>query len=216
MAAVPRRSPARTTVHRPRIRWIRVAGLLVVVAAVAVALGGRLPASSSPGIVRPSALLPDREHHDAALGAADGAIPDDTTVFDDGVPGVARLDPALLSALRTAATDAASDGVAFVVDSGWRSAGYQEHLLQEAVAEHGSAEEAARWVARPTTSAHVQGDAVDLARAAAAWLAAHGAAYGLCPVYGNEPWHYELRPGAVEDGCPGMYADAAHDPRMRP
>ena len=39
--------------------------------------------------------------------------------------------------------------------------------------------------------------------------------YGLCPVYGNEPWHYELRPDAVEYGCPAMYADPTHDPRMQ-
>ena len=27
-------------------------------------------------------------------------------------------------------------------------------------------------------------------------------AYGLCQIYGNEPWHFELRPEAVEQGCP--------------
>ena len=26
--------------------------------------------------------------------------------------------------------------------------------------------------------------------------------YGLCQIYGNEPWHYELRPDAVDHGCP--------------
>ena len=58
--------------------------------------------------------------------------------------------------------------------------------------------------------------AVDLAHAdATAWLAAHGAAYGLCQIYGNEPWHYELRPAAVEHGCPPMYADPTHDPRTQ-
>ena len=34
--------------------------------------------------------------------------------------------------------------------------------------------------------------------AATAWLSEHGAAYGLCQIYGNEPWHYELRPDAGE------------------
>ena len=42
------------------------------------------------------------------------------------IPGVANLDPALLGALRQAATHAAYDGVEFFVDSGWRSAEYQE------------------------------------------------------------------------------------------
>ena len=46
---------------------------------------------------------------------------------------------------------------------------------------------------------------------AAGWLSGHGARYGLCQIYGNEPWHYELRSG----GCPPMYADPTDDPRMR-
>ena len=65
----------------------------------------------------------------------------------------------------------------------------------EAVSKYGSEAEAARWVATPNTSAHVSGDAVDIGPSgAAAWLSEHGAAYGLCQIYGNEPWHYELRP----------------------
>jgi zinc D-Ala-D-Ala carboxypeptidase len=150
-----------------------------------------------------------------ALGEADGAVPDGTTVFDDDVPGVARLDPDLLGALREAATDAADDGVEFFVDSGWRSPAYQEQLLQEAVSKYGSEEEAARWVATPETSPHVSGEAVDIGPSdAAAWLSEHGAEYGLCQIYANEPWHYELRPDAVDHGCPAMYADPTHDPRM--
>jgi LAS superfamily LD-carboxypeptidase LdcB len=149
------------------------------------------------------------------LGVAGGAIPDGTTVFDDRIPGVARLDPALLGALRQAATDAARDGIQFFVDSGWRSPAYQERLLRQAVSKYGSQEEAARWVATPKTSAHVSGDAVDLRPSVAtAWLSAHGARYGLCQIYRNEPWHYELRPEAVDRGCPPMYVDPAHDPRM--
>ena len=59
-------------------------------------------------------------------------------------------------------------------------------------------DEAARWVATPATSAHVSGDAVDIGHAdAAAWLSKHGAEYGLCQIYRNEPWHYELRPDAA-------------------
>jgi D-alanyl-D-alanine carboxypeptidase len=147
---------------------------------------------------------------------ADGAVPAGTTVFDDEVPGVAKLDPALLGALRRAASDAAGDRVEFVVDSGWRSPEYQEQLLREAVAKYGSEKEAARWVAAPKTSAHVAGEAVDIAPVTAtAWLSEHGARYGLCQIYRNEPWHYELRPEAVARGCPPMYADPTYDPRMK-
>jgi hypothetical protein len=28
-------------------------------------------------------------------------------------------------------------------------------------------------------------------------------------------WHYELLPDAIDDGCPAMYADPTHDPRMQ-
>jgi LAS superfamily LD-carboxypeptidase LdcB len=149
------------------------------------------------------------------LGEADGAVPDGTTAFDDEVPGVANLDHALLGPLRRAATDAADDGVEIRVNSGWRSPAYQEHLLQEAVTEYGSEEEAARWVATPDTSLHVSGDAVDIGPlVATVWLAEQGDEYGLCPVYGNEPWHYELRPEAIDQGCPPLYADPTEDPRM--
>jgi LAS superfamily LD-carboxypeptidase LdcB len=129
---------------------------------------------------------------------------------------VANLDPDLLQALREAATDAADDGVEFQVNSGWRSPEYQEQLLREAVSEYGSEEEAARGVATANTSAHVSGDAVDIGPFdATAWLSEHGAQYGLCQIYRNESWHYELRPEATSRGCPPMYADPAHDPRMQ-
>jgi D-alanyl-D-alanine carboxypeptidase len=154
----------------------------------------------------------------SALGKEDGVVPDGTavSVFDSDVPAVGRLDPSLLDALQRAATEADSDGINFRVDSGWRSPAYQQRLMEEAVAQYGSPEAAARWVATPQTSAHVSGEAVDLAPYdATAWLSAHGAAYGLCQIYGNEAWHYELRPAAARDGCPRMYADPTEDPRMR-
>jgi hypothetical protein len=169
--------------------------------------------ADAPGTAPDGATVRERR---GPLGEADGAVPDGTTVFADEIPGVANLDPALLGALRRAATDAADAGVEFHVESGWRSAAYQERLLREAVAKYGSEAEASRWVATPDTSAHVSGDAVDVGPPnAAAWLSAHGAAYGLCQIYGNEPWHYELRPEAGDHGCPAMYADPTHDPRMQ-
>jgi D-alanyl-D-alanine carboxypeptidase len=144
---------------------------------------------------------------------AHGAVPRPVPVFDDTTPAVVNLDPALLGALRRAAADAA---FGFFVNGGWRSPEYQEHLFRQAVAKYGSPAEAARWVATPGTSAHVSGDAVDVwPPDARAWLAEHGGRYGLCQVYRNEPWHYELRPEAVDQGCPPLYPDPSHDPRMR-
>ncbi len=208
------------------MRRTSVAGLLVVIVAIAAALGSQsrvsspstapLPSTASSPSAPPSPIHRRRGEHRSPLGEADGAVPDGTTVFDDEVPGVAKLDPALLGALRRAATDAAGDGVEFFVNSGWRSPAYEDQLRREAIAEYGSEAEAARWVATGTTSPHVSGDAVDIGPAhATSWLSAHGAAYGLCQIYGNEPWHYELRPDAIAHGCPRMYADPTQDPRMQ-
>ena len=231
------------------MRRLRLAGLLVVIAAIAGALGYQSLASSPSTIGSPIGVLRDAEidapdesggvaaggttvsqqrralgapdgvasgERGRALGEADGAVPSGTTVFDDGIPGVANLDADLLGALRRAATAAADDGVEVLVDSGWRSPEYQERLLEDAVSKYGSQEEAARWVATPKTSAHVSGEAVDIGpEDAAEWLSDHGAAYGLCQIYDNEPWHYELRPDAIDHGCPPTYADATHDPRLQ-
>jgi zinc D-Ala-D-Ala carboxypeptidase len=211
---------------------LTAAALLVAIAVIAVALGAPSPgsptastpspspspsptsSSRSTSAVSPIGGAPDEPP--GPLGEADGAVPDGTTVFADAVPGVANLDPDLLAALRAAATQAADDGVELHVDSGWRSAAYQERLLRDAIAKYGSEAEARRWVATPDTSAHVSGDAVDIGPSgAAAWLSEHGAQDGLCRIYGNEPWHYELRPDAGANGCPAVYADPTHDPRMQ-
>ena len=198
--------PARTPTRR-------VIGLLLVLAAIG-ALSYEWPASSSSTAAPPIHVL--RRDRPSLRGEAGGAVPDGTTVFDNKVPGVAKLNADLLGALRRAATDAAGNGVRLYVDSGWRSHAYQEQLLDDAIAKYGSEEAATRWVATPETSAHVKGDAVDIGpSSAAAWLSAHGAAYALCQIYGNEPWHYELRPEATGRGCPPMYADPSQDPRMR-
>jgi len=190
---------------------LALGGLAVVVAAVIGTHGYSSASSSSSSF---GDVLPG--HHQGALSEADGVVPDGASVFDEDLPAVARLDPDLLRALRQAATDAGQGGVELQLNSGWRSPAYQEQLLKEAVAKYGSEEEAARWVATPRTSAHVLGDAVDIGPAdAAAWLSEHGAEYGLCQVYDDEPWHYELRPSAVDDGCPPTYADPTQDPRMR-
>ena len=96
------RESARRTTRPLRLRRLRVAGLLVAVAAIGAALGDQLSASSpatAPSFLAapPSSTtaapvdLPRRE-----LGEADGAVPDGVTVFDDGIPGVATLDQGVL------------------------------------------------------------------------------------------------------------------------
>lgn len=184
-----------------------------------VSAGGLATATPSGPLLlppRPPRADPDAQGSDDGASTAEGALPEGATIFDDQYPGIHRLDAELLAALREAARVAADAGVEFEVNSGWRSAEYQRRLLRRAIAEYGSEEEARRWVTTPKNSEHVTGNAVDLGVQARRWLAQHGAAYGLCQIYANEPWHFELRPGAVDHGCPEMYADAAHDPRTQP
>jgi len=179
---------------------------------VGVVASGHAPPTGHSAVPRE---LPRAEQGRAgSLDLADGELPDGVTVFDDQYPAVAGLDAGLLASLRRAAAAAARDGVRVYVDSGWRSRAYQEQLFREAVEKYGSEAQAARWVAPPGRSAHEAGQAVDLGPASAtAWLSAHGPAYGLCQIYANEPWHYELRPAAATQGCPAMYADPTRDPR---
>jgi D-alanyl-D-alanine carboxypeptidase len=202
------KAPTQAVGRTPRL----VLGSAAVAIAVAIGTIGFPSVSSSATSFRE--VL--RGDHRGALGEADGVVLDGTSVLDDSTPAVAELDPSLREALRRAAAGAAEDGVELFVNSGWRSPAYQERLLQDAIAQHGSREEAARWVATPSTSPHVSGDAVDIGHAdGAQWLSERGAAYGICQVYDNEPWHYELRPEAVSQGCPPTYADPTHDPRMQ-
>lgn len=172
--------------------------------------------SHRPGIPRQA---PDGESLTRAGSsgpdAADGVLPGPTSVFRNDYAGITHLNPQLLVALRRAATEANHYGIALEVDSGWRSKAYQQRLFDQAIADYGSAAAAARWVARPGTSVHEAGDAVDISGDhTSAWLSRNGAAYGLCRMYGNEPWHFEWRPEAINRGCPTMYPDPTYDPRL--
>jgi len=201
---------------------LTVIAAVVVACVIAAALGSNRSAASSgftasgaPAAQSPASDTPADGGGQGGSSEADGAVADHVTVFDD-VPAVVNLDEDLLDAVRRAASDAADDGVTLEVNSGWRSREYQDHLLHDAIAQYGSAAEAARWVATADTSAHVAGEAIDIGPwDARDWLAQHGAAYGLCQIYGNEPWHYELRPAAADTGCPAPYADPTQDPRMQ-
>ncbi|PPF75516.1 M15 family metallopeptidase [Pseudoclavibacter sp. Z016] len=146
----------------------------------------------------------------------DGRLQFGTTAFETEYAGIAKLSPVLLDALQEATSDAELDGVYVMVNSGWRSAELQRQLLQDAVAEYGSLEEASRWVASPETSLHVSGDAVDVEGGGASdWLTTNGSRYGLCQTYLNEPWHFEFQASATANGCAEQYPDPTYDPRLR-
>ena len=132
------------------------------------------------------------------------------TRFKTDRPTVGNLDPDLLDAVRAAARDAQDDGVRLLITSGWRSRAHQQRLFDEAVRKYGSEEEARRYVSTVDTSAHVTGDAVDIGPTDADdWLSRHGADYGLCQIFANEIWHFELATTAG-GRCPDMLPDSTY------
>lgn len=192
--------------HRRGVAIAVIMTLVIALAALMLTVHQSL-STASPSFPSP-APAPFAETATGAT-AADGLIEPGVrvTVFDD-VPAVTGLDDALRAALQRGARAAASDGVELRINSGWRSPAYQRQLRREAEVEYGSAEEAARWVATADTSEHVSGEAVDVGPwEGADWLGRHGAQFGLCRVYANEAWHFELRAEADTHGCPSLYAD---------
>ncbi|NQD41043.1 M15 family metallopeptidase [Glutamicibacter halophytocola] len=130
--------------------------------------------------------------------------------FDDSHRAISNLDPQLREALQEAAAAAKEQGIKdFWVTSGWRSRGYQQELLDQAIAKYGSEAEASKWVASPDDSSHVTGNAVDVGPTVAAdWLSRKGQRFGLCQRYANELWHYELA-ADPQGQCPAMRPSAA-------
>lgn len=129
--------------------------------------------------------------------------------YDVANPAVGNLDPALLAAVQQAATAAAADGISMTITSGWRSPAFQQQLLDDAIATYGSFAAARQYVQTPEHSRHVIGQAVDIGAADADhWLAVNGTRFGLCQIYANEPWHFELAVDAAGH-CPPLQANAA-------
>lgn len=169
--------------------WAVAAGLMVA-AATPVA-----PAAAAPG-------------DDDTAG---GWVPDgqELSTFDLADPAVNRLTPALLHAIQRAAHGAKADGITLGLTSGWRSPEFQQQLFNDAVARYGSAAIASEYVASPETSKHVIGHAVDVGPTAAdTWLIRNGSAYGLCQIYANEIWHFELA-SDYGGSCPPLRPNAA-------
>ena len=138
-------------------------------------------------------------------------MPDGQTLtpFDVSHPIIDWLDPELLKAIQNAARKAAAEGIDIQITSGWRSRGFQQRLLDDAVGDYGSVEAARQFVASPDVSKHVEGKAVDIAPVTAdQWLIRNGSKFGLCQIYANEIWHFEL--ATDEQGrCPPLKPNAA-------
>jgi D-alanyl-D-alanine carboxypeptidase len=180
----------------------------VAVAAAAVTLSWPQPAVSPT----PPITLADQT---TAIGPpadpGDGSLPDGSTLtpFDVQDPAIGRLDPQLLSAVQNAATAAQADGIKMTITSGWRSPEFQQRLLDDAVHTYGSMAVARQYVETPEQSKHVIGEAVDVGGTGAdQWLIAHGARFGLCQIYANELWHFELATDS-NGNCPSLRPNAA-------
>jgi D-alanyl-D-alanine carboxypeptidase len=126
---------------------------------------------------------------------------------------VVRLRAEAAGAFRRMVETAKADGVGVVPISGHRTLAYQKNLFENARRKHGSAREAARWVAPPGHSEHHTGWTLDLGdestpaadvdpafegTAAFRWLTAHAAKHGFELSFppgnpqgvGYEPWHW--------------------------
>jgi hypothetical protein len=147
----------------------------------------------------------------AAIDSVGGWLPDGVTLspFDVSNPIVGQLDPALLAAVQDATRRAATENVDIRINSGWRSKGFQQRLFDDAVRGYRSVDIARQFVASPDTSKHVEGKAVDIAGVEAdRWLIANGSAFGLCQIYANEIWHFELA-ADPQGRCPPLRPNAA-------
>jgi zinc D-Ala-D-Ala carboxypeptidase len=187
-----------------RMRWVAAP-----VAAAAVALCAHTP----PPLPSMPIALADRSSPMApAADPGDGSAPLDgrtLTPSDTQYAAVGRLDPALLSAIQNAATAAAADGITITITSGWRSPEFQQRLLDNAIQTYGSYAAARQYVQTPEASKHVTGQAVDVGgQGADQWLIANGSRFGLCQIYANELWHFELATDAAGN-CPALLPNAA-------
>lgn len=127
-----------------------------------------------------------------------------------------RLRKAVMEAVLSMHEAALADGIRLVFASSYRSYDYQDGLFRRYVASHGEAE-ASRFSARPGTSQHQLGTAIDFdpideafaATKAGIWMAANGWRFGFSlsfppdmeatTGYIWESWHYRYitRPGAI-------------------
>ncbi|SIT86004.1 M15 family metallopeptidase [Microbacterium sp. RU33B] len=188
---------ATPVVHSPHRRPVLFVVVGVLLAAVVAGLVAAVAVAGSPARVFDAPFVPDAEN---------GHLESSVSLSDLDVPAIARLDPVL----RTAMTDAeTAAGMRFDITSGWRSAEYQQWLFDDAVRVYASEEVARQFVATPERSHHVTGNAVDVGNLdAQLWLQQHGAQWGLCQIYANERWHFEIAttPGGT---CPAQLPDAA-------
>jgi D-alanyl-D-alanine carboxypeptidase len=189
-----------------RLTVFTALAVVVAVVAFAVAACGALNDRQDSAPVSSTSATADE--HDGPAGAADGVLPDNASPFDTSLPGIAKLDPALLEAVQQAAKAMEANGIELHVTTGWRSKAYQRQLLEDGIKKYGSLAKAREFVSTPEESHHVTGNAVDIGPTNADdWLIRKGSRFGLCQTLSNEMWHFELIVKPGED-CPAPKASA--------
>jgi D-alanyl-D-alanine carboxypeptidase len=194
------------------VRFWAVAGTILVLTLAACGSSGASPPTSPTETA--GAPAGDDEAFTIGTAATDtfgGWLPDGVMLspFDVSNPVLAQLDPLLLKAIQDASRRAAADGIDLRITSGWRSRGFQQRLFDDAVRDYGGVDIAKQFVASPEVSKHVVGQAIDVGPAEAdKWLIQNGPKFGLCQIYANEIWHFEL--ATDEQGqCPPLKPNAA-------
>jgi zinc D-Ala-D-Ala carboxypeptidase len=187
---------------------MRILRTLAAATVLSLAACGTSEPAPPPG---PAAAVEPLNIGAAAADTVGGWLPEGQTLspFDVSHPIVAWLDPTLLKAVQDATRKAAAEGIDIEITSGWRSKGFQQRLFDMGIIDYGSIDVARQFVAAPDVSKHVEGEAVDIAPVEAdRWLIRNGAQFGLCQIYANEIWHFEL---ATDDQgrCPPLKPNAA-------
>ncbi|MGQ4598489.1 D-alanyl-D-alanine carboxypeptidase family protein [Nocardia sp. R6R-6] len=148
-----------------------------------------------------------------ATGVLAGQAQADLRVIDrreavGSATGTEGLEPALALAYTLAEHEAHAQGVPLSITSGYRTPAEQQALWADGVATYGP-DGARRWVLPPDESTHVSGRAIDVGpRQGAQWLETNGNRWGLCRMFENEWWHFELATAPGAD-CPPMMPDAS-------
>ncbi|CAM4266693.1 M15 family metallopeptidase [Nocardia ninae] len=164
-------------------------------------LGLGLPVAVLPALVATGLMAPQ--------AGAEERVPADQRAAMGSAAGTEGLEPGLAVAYTLAENEAHAQGVPLSITSGYRTPDEQQQLWDDGLATYGGPDAARRWVLPPEESTHVSGHAVDVGPLAGAqWLEANGNHWGLCRMYDNEWWHFELAttPGRP---CPPMRPDAS-------
>ncbi len=159
---------------------------------VRVELAGEIGIGEGAGTGSGTAVVAEAEVAPVAVGSGVGEGP--AVASGGGYSGPLEyrqgkpMRPDVAAAFDRMSTAARADGIALIVNSGFRSDAEQQALW--------NANPDPRWVARPGTSLHRCGTELDLGPSSAySWLGANAHRFGFLERYSWEPWHFGFTGG---------------------